>query len=122
MEFMDKIMLYCFREVKCKLGFTTGFHILLLLSSSLLLLLSIIIFINCLGVMNYTCISGLMVSELICRYGVSGSFPGRERYEENFVFFLGFFLLNFCFCCFSFFCLMKKSWLKNRRKRFYGDM
>ena len=24
MEFKDKSMLYCFREVKCKQGFTTG--------------------------------------------------------------------------------------------------
>ena len=24
MEFKDKIMLYCFRELKCKQGFTTG--------------------------------------------------------------------------------------------------
>ena len=49
MEFKDKIMLlYYFREVKCKQGFITGLDIIY----------------NGLGVTNSTCISDLIVSEL----------------------------------------------------------
>ena len=48
MEFKDKIMLYCFREVKCKQVFTTGTQYYLY---------------NGLGVIVNMCISGLMVNE-----------------------------------------------------------
>ena len=48
MEFKDKIMLYCLREVKCKQGFSTGTWYYLY---------------NGLGVTVIMCINGLMVSE-----------------------------------------------------------
>ena len=49
MEFKDKIMLYCFGEVKCKQGFTKGIWYDLY---------------KALGVTISMSISGLMVSEL----------------------------------------------------------
>ena len=48
MEFKDKIMLYCFREMKFKQGFTTGIKYYLY---------------NGLGLAVNMCISGLMVTE-----------------------------------------------------------
>ena len=48
MEFMDKIMLHCLTEVKCKRGFTTGTYYYSY---------------NGLDVKFNMCISGLMVSE-----------------------------------------------------------
>ena len=61
MEFKDKILLYCFREVKCKKGFTTGTWYYLYI---------------CLGVTINKCIRGLMVSESEFMYDDLGSFPG----------------------------------------------
>ena len=68
MEFKDKIMLYCFREMKCKQGFTTGTWYYLY---------------NSLGVTVNMCISGLMVSELEFRSDDLGPFPGGGGYESN---------------------------------------
>ena len=72
MEFKDMIMLYCFGEVKCKQGFTTGIRYYLY---------------NALGLTVSMCISGLMVSELKFRYGDPESFPERRGYEFTFQFF-----------------------------------
>ena len=68
-EFEDKIMLYCFGEVKCKQGFTTGIWYCLY---------------NALGLTVSTCISGLMVSELEYRYDDPGWFRGRRDYDFTF--------------------------------------
>ena len=57
MEFTDKIMLYCFREMKCKQGFTTRIWYYLY---------------NDLGFTVSMYISGLMASESEFRYGDPG--------------------------------------------------
>ena len=66
MEFKDKIMLYCFREVKCKQVFTTGTRYYLY---------------NGLGVIVNMCISGLMVNESEFKSGAPRSFPWRGGYK-----------------------------------------
>ena len=71
MEFKDKILLYCFREVKCKQGFTTGISYYLYSS---------------LDVTINMCIIGLMVSE---SEFYLGSFPGLGEYDLLFNFFDG---------------------------------
>ena len=63
MEFKDKIMLYYFREVKCKEGFTTGTWYYLY---------------NGLGVVTNTFISGLMVSELNFRTILDSNPEGKD--------------------------------------------
>ena len=72
MEFKDKIMLYCFGEVKCNQGFTKGIWYDLY---------------KALGVTISMWISGLMVSELDFRDGYLGSFPGKQNYKFTFQFF-----------------------------------
>ena len=74
MEFKDKILLYCFREVKFKQGFTTG--------TSYYLYISLDVTIN-------MCIIGLMVSESELMYDYLGSFPGLGEYDLLFNFFDG---------------------------------
>ena len=54
------------------------------------------------------CSNGLMVSESEFRYGDLRSFFGRGGYKFTFQFF--------------FRIIMKKQWVGNRRKRFYGEM
>ena len=66
-------MLYCFREVKCRQGFTTGTWYYLY---------------NYLGVTINMCISGLMVSALKFRNSHPGSLPGRRRNELTLQLFL----------------------------------
>ena len=61
MEFQDKILLYCFREVKCKKSFTAG--------TSYYLYISLVVTIN-------MCIRGLIVSKSEFMYDDLGSFPG----------------------------------------------
>ena len=60
-EFKDKIMLYCFREVKCEQGFTTEIWNLLY---------------NALGLLASICSNGLMFNKSEFRYGAAGSFLG----------------------------------------------
>ena len=74
MKFKEKIMLYCFAEVKCKQGFTTWISYYLY---------------NALGLTVSICISDLMVSETEFRYGNPGLFPWRRGYKFTFQFFLG---------------------------------
>ena len=66
-------MLYCFREVKCRQGFTTGTWYYLY---------------NYLGVTINMCISGLMDSALKFRSSHPGSLPGRRRNELTLQLFL----------------------------------
>ena len=72
LKFKNKITLHCFREVKCKQGFTTGTFYYLY---------------NSLGVNIYMCISGVMVSESEFKYGHLESFPGKVGYKLSFQFF-----------------------------------
>ena len=65
-------MLYCFREVKCKNGFTTG---------------TLYYLYNRLGVTIYMCISGLMFSESEFKYDNLESFSRRGGYKSSFQFF-----------------------------------
>ena len=92
-EFKDKSMVYCFMEVKCKQGFTTGIWYYLY---------------NALGLTVSMCIRGLMVSKSEFRYGDPWSFPGSTDLLFN--------------CAIFMRILMKKWWVGNRVKRVYGEM
>ena len=63
MEFKDKIMFYCFGEVKCKQGFTTGIWYYLY---------------NALSLIVSMCISGLMLASQNTGTAIRDGFPGGE--------------------------------------------
>ena len=72
MEFTDKIMLHCFREVKCEQGCTTRIWYWLY---------------NALVSTTSMCSNGLMVSKTEFRYDNPGLLPRRGGYKFTFQFF-----------------------------------
>ena len=100
-KFKEKIMLYCFREVKCEQGFTPWiwyyqYDVL------------------CLTIWTYIIV--LMDSKSGISCSSSGSFPWDRRLwifpSGGYEFSLQFFIRV----------LTKKQWVGNKRKRFYGKM
>ena len=74
MNFKDKILLYRFRKVKCKQGFTTETWYYLYISLDVTI--------------NFDmCSRGLMISESEFMYDDLGSFPGWGEYDLIFQFF-----------------------------------